>query len=297
MKLSVKITILSLIFALGLYMGVGTIWLMRGWGIAVKVLLYCAGGAGCAAGVLFFVLKKDALLKTVFVLMACAAVVYTSVVILNFTARLYELENDGEKISELTNIIKGANGWAMAVYVLIQIMQVVFLPIPALVCYIPGVIIWGPLKATLLASAGVLAGSVICYFMGRLFGRKVVEWIAGKENTAKYADIIGKRGKPLFVIMQVLPFFPDDILCLVAGMTKMNFAFFSVVMVIVRPAIVAAYCYFGNGSVIPFSGWGIAVWIAIILVCVALAAVSLVFRDKIENGLKKLFRRKNKDGE
>ena len=101
--------------------------------------------------------------------------------------------------------------------------------------------------------------------------------------------------------MQILPFFPDDILCLVAGLTKMNFPFFLVTMVLVRPAIVATYCYLGSGELIPFSGWGIPVWIAIAVVCVVLAVLSFKYQDKIEGWLKsktdKLFKRDKKSSE
>ena len=157
----------------------------------------------------------------------------------------------------------------MAVYVLVQILQVVILPLPALVCYVPGVYIWGAGIATLLASAGVLIGALICYFLGRMFGRRVVEWIAGKDNTDKYADYLGKRGKILFVMMQILPFFPDDILCLIAGLTR-------------------------SGTIIPFSGWGIPVWIAIALACVVLAVLSFKYEDKIKDFLKRLVSKKRK---
>lgn len=295
MKICAKILIFSIITALCIYIGVGTVWLMKGWGVWVRFSLYGVGGAGFVAGVIFLILKKDSLLKTDLVLISCIALVYTVVVILNFTANLSELETDGEKINRLTELLKSAGGWSMAVFVLIQILQVIILPLPAVVCYIPGVAIWGPPMATVLASVGVLIGAVISYFLGRIFGRKIVEWIAGKETTQKYADYLGKKGKTLFVIMQILPFFPDDILCLVAGLTKMNFLFFLTTMVIVRPAIVAAYCYLGSGTIIPFSGWGIPVWIAVFAVCILLAVISFKYQDKLESWLKNIFtKRKGK---
>lgn len=294
MRNRAKIIILSILILLCAYVIIGTAVLMSGWSVLVRVALYVAGGAGIAAGVLFFILKKDALLKTALVLEAVVALVLTVVIILNVAARLNELETDKEKITALTALIESAGGWAMAAYVFVQILQVVILPLPALVCYVPGVYIWGPGMATILASVGVLAGALICYLLGRLFGRKVVEWIAGRENTEKYADYLGKRGKILFVIMQILPFFPDDILCLIAGLTRMNFPFFLVTMIIVRPAIVATYCYLGSGTVIPFTGWGIPVWIAIAAVCIVLAVLSFKYEDKIESFLKKLVTKKSR---
>lgn len=288
MKKSAKTAVYSIIVAISLYVILGTAFLMSGWGVIMKVILYAVGGLAFGLSTLFLCIKKDALLKTALVLSCLVAVVFTAVIILNFTAGLGEYDSDAEKIDRLTEILRGAGGWSMAVYVLVQILQVVILPLPAVVCYIPGTIIWGPLIATLLASAGVLIGAVICYVLGRFFGRRIVEWIAGKELTDKYADYLGRRGKVLFVIMQILPFFPDDILCLVAGLTRMNFIFFGVTMLVVRPAIVAMYCYMGSGQLIPFNGWGIPVWIAIAVVCVVLAVLSFKYQDKLESWLKNL---------
>ncbi len=68
-------------------------------------------------------------------------------------------------------------------------------------------------------------------------------------------------------------------------------------MVIVRPMIIAAYCFLGNGSVIPFSGWGIPVWIAIFAVCIVLALLSLKYQDRVEKWLVSKFKKKKGEEE
>lgn len=273
----------------------GTCFLMRGWSALTLSAFYGAAGAGCAFCAIFFFLKKYVLFKTAFILVCCLSIVALAFMLLSVFGRLAEVPTDSEKIGKLVAMIRGAGAWSMFVYVLLQILQVVILPLPAVVCYVPGSQIWGPLTATLLASAGVLIGSLIDYFIGKFFGKRVVEWIAGKDVTEKYAAYIGSRGKLVFVLMQILPFFPDDILCMVAGLTSMNFAFFLVTMVAVRPLIVAAYCYLGSGTLIPFSGWGIAVWIAIFCVCILLAVLSFKYQQRFETWLVGKFSRRAKN--
>ena len=272
-------------------------FLMYGWGIGVKILCYGLAAVGLVFGIVVFVLDKQALLKTCFLAMACACVIITVIAALSNLAHLNDYPTDAEKIERLTDIIRSTGEWGMLVFVLIQILQVVILPLPAVVCYVPGSRIWGPLTATLLASGGVLAGSLIAYAIGRFFGKRAAEWIAGKEAVDKYAKYIGNKGKVIFLLMQILPFFPDDILCIVAGLTAMNFPFFLATMLLVRPIIIALYCYLGTGSIIPFSGWGIPVWIAIFAVCVVLAVLSFKYQDRIEKWLVSKFRKKNKDEE
>lgn len=264
---------------------------LSNWGAFIKVVVYGLSAAGIIAGAVFLIIKKDALFKTCFILVCVLAFVCALVVALSEIGNLGNLSSDEARIDKLTDIIKETGSWGMFVYFLIQVLQVVIIPLPAAVCYMPGATIWGAGVATLLASAGVLVGSVMSYWLGRLLGRKVVVWIAGEESTDKYAGYIAKKGKVPFILMQILPFFPDDILCLVAGMTRMNFAFFTAVMIIVRPCIVAVYCF--AVDLIPFSGWGIAVWIAVIAACIVLTVLAFRYQDKIESFVLRPFKRKS----
>lgn len=272
-----------------------TAFLMNSWGVLVRVVFFCAFGAGIAVSIIAFIIDKQAILKSAFILLILAVITLVAFILLGELGGLNEYETDTEKIEALALKIENTGAWGMLVFFVLQILQIVILPLPAAVCYIPGTLIWGPLVATLLASAGVLAGSLIAYFIGRIWGRKAVVWIAGQEACDKYSAYFGKKGKIIFVLMQILPFFPDDILCMIAGLTSMNFPFFLVTMVIVRPLIIAAYCYLGSGTLIPFSGWGIPVWIAIFAVCIVLAVLSWKYQDKFENWLVSKFGKKKSD--
>ncbi len=294
MNVKTKIAVYALNLALCVAIILETVFLMYGWGTFAKIAYYAIPSAGIVFSTVVFALDKQALLKSCFVLIICAFVIITVIALLSSLANLNDYKGDGEKIEKLTVIIKDTGKWGMLLYVVIQILQVVILPLPAAVCYIPGSRIWGALPATLLASFGVITGSVIAYFIGRIFGKKAVEWIAGKDSVEKYASYIGNKGKIIFLLMQILPFFPDDILCMVAGLTAMSFPFFIVTIILVRPVIIALYCYLGTGSIIPFSGWGIPVWFAIFAVCIVLAVLSLKYQDKLEKWLVSKFR-KNKN--
>ncbi len=294
-----KIVILTVNILLCAAMALLTVFLMDGWGVLARVVFYCIAGAGIIVSLIAFFLKKDAIFKSAFILVICAAAFLIAFIVVGKVGHINDYETDEEKIGALKSMLESTGGWGMFVYFLIQVLQVVILPLPALICYLPGTYIWGPLTATLIASGGVICGSLICYVIGKFWGKKAVVWIAGKENTEKYANYLGKRGKVIFVLMQILPFFPDDILCMVAGLTAMSFPFFLVTIVLVRPLIIAAYCYLGSGTVIPFDQpWGIAVWVVIFAVCIVLAVLSFKYQDKVEKWLvEKFTKRKQKPAE
>lgn len=273
-----------------------TAFFINGWSLPIKIACYGIAVVGLIFGIVVYSLKKEAFLKGCFVLILCVFLLTVIVALLGSFTNLGDYKTDADKIEKIVQIIRNTGKWGMLVYIFVQILQVVILPLPAAVCYIPGCLIWDAWTATLLASFGVLIGSVIAYGIGRVFGKKVVTWIAGRETTEKYADYLGSKGKVVFILMQILPFFPDDILCMVAGLTSMGFLFFFVTMIAVRPLIIAAYCFLGSGTVIPFEGWGIAAWIAIFIGFIVLAVLSFKYQDRFEKWLVGKFSKYRKAG-
>lgn len=273
-----------------------TAFFINDWSFPVKMACYGIAIIGLIFGTVVYSRKKETLLKGCFVLILCVFLLTVIVALLSSFTNLGDYKTDADKIEKLVQIIRNTGRWGKLVYIFVQILQVVILPLPAAVCYIPGSLIWDAWTATLLASLGVLIGSVIAYGIGKVFGKKVVTWIAGREATEKYSDYLGSKGKVVFVLMQILPFFPDDILCMVAGLTSMSFLFFFVTMVAVRPLIIAAYCFLGSGTVIPFEGWGIAAWIFIFIGFFVLAVLSFKYQERFEKWLVGKFSKYRKAG-
>ena len=291
MKIKSKIVftvigVLSCVFVMA-----GAAFFMDGWSALTRGAVIIAATVFAVAQTVALFLKNEGVFKSVFIIILLTAIFFAALLLVNFTFKLYEYPTDAEKIVGVADFIRGTGKLGIAVYLLLQILQVVILPLPAIVCYASGALIWDAFTATVVASIGVAIGSIIDYFLGKKFGRRVVEWIAGKETTDKYSEMIGKRSKGIFTVMQILPFFPDDLLCMLAGLAEMNFAFFMSVIVLVRPAVIAFYCYLGSGTVIPFEGWGIPVWIGIAVVGITLAVLSFFYQEKFENFLKRVFER------
>ena len=153
--------------------------------------------------------------------------------------------------------------YAWLFFFLIQFAQVVILPIPAQLTTIAGVLIFGPLITFIISGIAIVLGSFVCFAIGRHFGVKIAYKIATKETVDKYRNLLTKKGKVLLPIMFLLPAFPDDLMCFVAGTTKIKWLYFIVVVIITRLIGIGLTCWFGSGEIIPFHGWGIPVWIAL----------------------------------
>ena len=233
---------------------------------------------------------KAKILRTILVCVVIAGIVVLGYYILNWTG-VWEQINSVEK---LQNVILSWGFWGRFGYVILQLLQVTFIPLPSTVTIIAGTLVYGPLQASLLSLAGILLGSMLAFLLGKVFGKKLVVFMVGEKTCKKWADFLS-NAKYSFFIMMLLPIFPDDVLCLVAGLTNMSWTFFTVTNLIARPIGVFTVSYFGSGHLIPYHGWGLIVWGILILLIIAVLILSYKYQKQIENFLLKAFRNKKKE--
>jgi len=188
-------------------------------------------------------------------------------------------------VQELKLIIQSAGMWSYSVFVVLQFLQVCVLPLPGSITTIVGVILFGPLKAFILSTLAILAGSLFAYMLGVVFGVKIIDWIIGTEERLKFQKKM-EKGKYIFFLMMLFPFFPDDILCMIAGMTNMKFSFFLYTNLITRPVGLFCICFLGSGFLSNLkSMWYIvlALFIVIVITFIILYNKNKKFKSLIEN--------------
>lgn len=187
-------------------------------------IFYCSLCAFAAAFVASLMITKtnSPAYKLLILFNVVAFFVLLGYIILYQTGVLERINN----LEELRAFIGRAGAWGILVFFMLTLLQVVILPIPAAVTILLGVLIYGPTVSFIVSTLGTIAGSVICFLLGKFFGYKVVTWIIGEEKAKKYTKLISEKGKIPFIVMMLFPFFPDDILCMAAGLTKMTFKFF-----------------------------------------------------------------------
>ena len=109
-----------------------------------------------------------------------------------FWSGLYlEFYNEnGEIVPEnIANVIGNASG-SKWIFIALAFLQVTFVPISSSIVTMAGVILFGPAEGFLFSLIGQVLGSVVAFYLGRIFGEKFVIWIVGKDNFQKYRNII-----------------------------------------------------------------------------------------------------------
>ena len=229
------------------------------------------------------------IMRAVFVLIIVAIICAIAYVIMKKTG-FWEEINSMEKIREW---VLSGGVFSFLIFILLQILQTTILQIPAIFVTIAGALIFGRWPAFIMSYIAVMIGSLIMFWIGRKAGRKFLNWLVGEETANKWIDRMS-NGKYLFFLMMLFPLFPDDILCVVAGLTKMSFPFFFWTNVLARGLGIACTVFFGSGAIIPFHGWGLIVWVILIVLVIILFYLSVKYKDKIDEIIKLMFKRKLK---
>ena len=191
-----------------------------------------------------------------------------------------------EDTDSLLELIRRYDSYAVLIFVAVQFAQVTILPLPATLTTIAGFTVFGVGETLLYSSAAIIAGSMVAFAAGRTFGVRLAVWLCGAKSVAKYRELLKGRETLLLYAMFLLPIFPDDLLCVIAGLGSMSYRSFGVMMLISRPVGVLWTAAVYKGAVnIPANAAGIAVWAAIALVTVAVFAVLYKYGEKISEKL------------
>lgn len=285
------IIILSLLGCLGIVFAVLYIDTFNDGVFAEYKTIFTAVSVGIVSvctvlSVMFYREKKEFVYKLfllVNVLIFSAALL---LYILKFTGFFDKIKS----VEEFRNYIAGFGGYAAILFMILQFLQVVVLPIPAFITVGAGVLLFGPLKGAIYSCIGIISGSILAFFLGRVFGYKIAKWLVGKESLDKGLETVKGKDKIVLTFMFLFPFFPDDVLCFVAGITTVTPLFFIIMIFITR--IISVFCssFSMNNDLIPYNTWwGILLWIAFFVLTALFTVLIYKKGEKIE----KFFKKKN----
>ena len=232
--------------------------------------------------IVFFAKSKGFVYKLFFITIILIFLTTTSLYFL----KLYGFLDKIDSVGKFREYINSFGSYAVILFILIQFLQVVILPIPSFITVGAGVLLFGPLKGAFFSCVGIILGSILAYYVGKFFGIKVVEWLVGVDNLKKWLKFINGKDKIVLTFMFLFPFFPDDVLCFVAGITTISPIFFVVMIIITRIITIFISSYSLNNSIIPYNTWwGVLLWLIFFILTAAFTIFIYKKGDKIERFL------------
>lgn len=129
------------------------------------------------------------------------------------------------------------------IFVLIQIIQVVIPVIPGGVSLLGGVVFFGPLWGFIYNYVGICIGSIILFFLARYYGKPFILHLVSEKTYDKYMKWTKNQKKYnwFFAICIVAPMAPDDVLCMISGLTEMKVSTYVWIILLGKPWTIAAY--------------------------------------------------------
>ena len=169
-----------------------------------------------------------------------------------YATGFFEAAGSQEKLGEY---IARCAPWSHLAYFGIQLVSVVVAPIPSNLTAAAGAYLFGLWPSFLLTWGAVALGSAIVFGLARALGQQFAGQFVSEKLSGKYLDVIRRKRDVFLALAFLFPFFPDDILCILAGLTDISFKRFFLLAAIFRPWGLLAACMVGSATVsIPW--WG-----------------------------------------
>ncbi len=157
--------------------------------------------------------------------------------------------------------------WGPFVLVILLVLQVFLAFIPGQALMVACGYVYGFGTGFLISWFGLFAGGQAAFFLARRFGRPFAErWIA-PEVLSKWDKTSRGQGMGFYILSLVLPVFPNDAMCYVAGLGKIQFRRFTLANSLGRGlACLVTSAAGAFGSQLSIQSW-VVIAIVIVLIC------------------------------
>ena len=135
---------------------------------------------------------------------------------------------------QIKNFITSFGAGAPAVFIIIQILQVLFAPVPGEATGFIGGFLFGTFKGFLFSSIGLSVGSYLNFLVGRFLGERYIRRLIPNHYLDRFDAFLKRQGAVVIFILFVFPGFPKDYLCLFLGLSTLSLKVFIILVTIGR---------------------------------------------------------------
>ncbi|EOD6219943.1 TVP38/TMEM64 family protein [Enterococcus hirae] len=147
-------------------------------------------------------------------------------------------------ITSLQRFIQQFGEYAVVIFILLQIIQVIIPILPGGISSVAGLLMFGNGWGLLYSCIGLIIGEAIGFLLVRYYGVSFVQLILSPKKYQKFDQLLTQKTKDIKKVLcltMLIPFAPDDLVCLVAGLTKISFKEYIQIVLLLKPWSVGAY--------------------------------------------------------
>lgn len=120
------------------------------------------------------------------------------------------------------------------IFILLQIFQVLFAPIPGEMTGFLGGFIYGSFWGLFYSTIGLTLGSWLAFVFARWAGQPLIEHIIGPKILERFDYLMSHKGTWIAFLLFLIPGFPKDYLCYLLGLGHLDVRTFLVISVVGR---------------------------------------------------------------
>ncbi|MGE5301727.1 MAG: TVP38/TMEM64 family protein [Alphaproteobacteria bacterium] len=183
---------------------------------------------------------------------------------------------------KLSKFLQSLGPYSPAVFVLLQVSQVVAAPFPGELTGVAGGYVYGETFGFILSTVGLTLGSWIAFELASILGRPFVERFVSQEVLHRFDFLTTNTGATICFLLFLIPGFPKDYLCYLLGLSRMRLTTFLLVSIIGR--IPGTYLLTVQGAKFRSQEYYEVVIFAVVSAVILL--VAYLYRNKIYRWIK-----------
>lgn len=136
---------------------------------------------------------------------------------------------------QLRDYILDFSPYSHLAFFLIQLFSVILAPIPSNISALAGGLLFGTWAAFLLTFAAVVLGSLLVFQLARILGQPFADRLVNRRLSDKYRHLLQTKTSMFLLLAFLFPYFPDDALCILAGLSRISLRRFLALLLLARP--------------------------------------------------------------
>jgi uncharacterized membrane protein YdjX (TVP38/TMEM64 family) len=203
--------------------------------------------------------------------------------LLKYITQYYYLLTDKEKIEGFITSYGDGIG-APAIFIIVQVLQVLFAPVPGEASGFIGGYLFGTTKGFIYSSIGLTIGSWINFLIGRFLGEHYVRKFIPARQLNRFDTIIKHQGVIAVFILFVFPGFPKDSLCFFLGFSAIPIKLFMIFSSIGR--MPGTFMLSLQGALLLEQSY--EMFALILVICVVLIFIAFRYKENLYKWIEKI---------
>lgn len=178
--------------------------------------------------------------RVIYVLPIIGVICFVVLVIYGYSKGIFH------SVQSLQAFIKQFGEYAVFIFIFLQMVQVIVPILPGGISTVVGMLMFGNIQGLVYSYIGLIIGEIIVYWLARYYGKSFARLILTKKRYLTFEKMLDRpeKGiKKLMIVTLLVPFAPDDLVCLVAGLAELPFKEYVKILLVFKLWSVATYGY------------------------------------------------------